>query len=285
MVNLYLEKYGPRSCEYNFANLFCWQDAYQYSWRLFKGRLVVYDGLSQSAFMPLGEELSTEELVELSRYLVGNGLGPNIGVVTREYVENHPELEVYYGISSQRDYAEYIYSTRALAQLKGNKLHKKRNLISQFKRRYPDYRILPMTEENKKHARALAYGLAKRRSPLSRDLQNEMAALTRAFDSFSCLNLGGILIMVQDQVVAFSIFSPLRGTPIYDIQFEKADLNFKGAGQMINWATADYLADKCEFVNREQDLGILGLRQAKMSYDPHELLSIYSLEFRDKKLS
>ncbi len=65
----------------------------------------------------------------------------------------------------------------------------------------------------------------------------------------------------------------------YDIQFEKFDTEFKGIGQVINQETAKYLSRKCRYLNREQDLGIKGVRQAKLSYEPVKLLTPCSLSF------
>ncbi|MCP3898465.1 MAG: DUF2156 domain-containing protein, partial [Desulfobacteraceae bacterium] len=64
-----------------------------------------------------------------------------------------------------------------------------------------------------------------------------------------------------------------------DVHFEKADVNFKGTAQVINQETAKYLQKKCRYLNKEQDLGIKGLRQAKMSYYPEMLFEPYGLVF------
>ncbi len=281
LVQIYLDKYGPRSCEYSFANLFCWQTIYHYSWRLYKGRLLMYDGENQCAFMPLGKAMDLEELLDVSRFLIQNGLEPNFGVVPEHFIAAHPDLDRYYTIDSHRDYAEYIYEVERLYDLTGTKLHKKRNLISQFKRRYPDYDIRPMAADGLKPARALAAELLARRNPVTKDLLDESVALEKALDFFGELGLEGVELWVGEALVAFAVFSPL-GRDTYDVHFEKIDIQYKGAGQMINWAAASYLRGKCSYVNREQDLGIPGLRKAKLSYEPFEIMEPYFLTLKER---
>ena len=109
-------------------------------------------------------------------------------------------------------------------------------------------------------------------------LQMEYAALKQALGIIDRSLMDGLAITVEGKLAAFSIFSCLTPST-YDIHFEKSDLSFKGAAQVINHETAKYLKDKCKFVNREQDLGIKGLRQAKLSWEPHILFKPFLLTF------
>ncbi len=279
MVQIYIGKYTPMSCEYNFANLFCWQEAYQYSWRLYKGRLVIYDGVNQCAFMPLGETLPPEELAGLCRELMLSGLEPDIGLVTDSYLDAYPRCDHYFSVTPERDYAEYIYSVDSLCQLNSAKLHKKKNLISQFERLYPAYEIQVLSKKNQDAARAFSRDLLYGQGGLSQTLEAEFMAMEKAFENFEDLGLEGLALMVDDRMAAFSIFSPLNPST-YNVQFEKSDFDFKGAAQVINQQTALFLQDKCQYINREQDLGIKGLRQAKMSYEPEKLLVPHTLGFK-----
>lgn len=279
MVQIYIDKYVPMSCEYNFANLFSWQEAYQYTWRLYKGRLVIYDGVNQCAFMPLGEPLPPEELAAMCRELLLTGLEPGIGLVTDRYLDQYPACEHYFSVTPERDYAEYIYAVDSLCQLNSEKLHKKKNLISQFERLYPAYEIQVLSKKNQDAARAFSRDLLYGKGGLSQTLEAEFMAMEKAFDNFEDLGLEGLALMVDNQMAAFSIFSPLNPST-YNVQFEKSDFDFKGAAQVINQQTALFLRDKCEYINREQDLGIRGLRQAKMSYEPEKLLVPHTLRLR-----
>jgi len=274
----YIDRFSPVFCEYNFSNLYAWQDVYKMGWTVYQERLLIYDGVSQAVFMPLGHEFYPEELVVFSLNLKAAGFTPDISLVTPDYLKKFPDVENYYTIREERDYAEYIYDVEDLRDLNGIKLHKKRNLISQFKRYHPDFEVHLLKGKYQHKSLDLAKKLLKRKKRKLIALDQEFCALTTAFDHFEQLGLEGLVVTIGENVVAFSVFSRLNPFT-YDIQFEKSDMDYKGAAQLINQETARYLVDKCHYLNREQDLGIKGLRQAKMSYDPEQLITPRTLIF------
>ncbi len=279
MVLDFLNQTPIQSCEYNFVNLFCWEEAYQYTWFIHEERLVVHDGADGILFMPIGPPLDPKSLHFLSVKAMEMGLSPDICLVTQEYLTQFPKLDQYYTITQDRDAAEYIYLAQNLAALKGSKLHKKRNLISQFKRKYPNYRVLPVTRENKFKVKDFAQDLLGILDPVPKTLVEESWAMAKVFDYWDELGLEGIMVVVEDNIAAFCVFSRMN-LDTYNIHFEKSNLTFKGAAQVINMETAQLLKDKTRYLNREQDLGIPGLRQAKLSYEPHHLFIPYLLKFK-----
>lgn len=279
LIQSYVDQYSPMSCEYNFSNLFSWKDTFAHLWCLYRNRILIYDPVHRQAFMPMGEDLPPDELADLSTYLVRMGLSPDIGLVCRDYIEFFPQVEKYYSIQENRDHAEYIYLTHKLASLRGEKLHKKKNLISQFEKNYPGYAVHPVNSENLSAVAGFARSLLDRMDELPKALEIESRSIDRCLNHFSQLNMEGLVIFVEEKVAAFSLFSRLNSFT-YDIQFEKSDFSFKGASQVINWKTAEFLKDKCRYINREQDMGIEGLRQAKLSYEPEVLFIPYFLKFK-----
>ena len=276
LVNAYVKRVDPESCEYNFSNLFAWQEVYDLCFTLYQGRLLIYDGISRCAFMPLGNDFFPEELVVLALQLKSLGIEASFGLVTPDYLKKYPDIEAYFTVKEERDYAEYLYEVKSLCDLTGEKLHKKKNLISQFKRSYPDYQVHGIKGEFKTRCYSFAKELLDSHEKGSEDLVEELFAIETSFRYFDELGLEGLAVTVGERLVAFSVFSRLNRST-YDIQFEKFDVGFKGAAQVINHETAKYLQDVCRYVNREQDLGIQGLRQAKLSYEPVKLFTPYSL--------
>jgi hypothetical protein len=280
--NDFNHRFTPMSCEYSFANLFCWRKLYRLSWTLHQDRLLIHDGVEGYTLMPLGPQPSPRELSQLSCSLINAGMPGDLGLVPLEYAEGHPELNHDYTLIEERDFADYLYRTEALVELKGKKLHKKRNLVSQFHRSNPDARVETMTDHQ---IRALCLDFAERlyqnNATLSQTTAEEHLALEEAFRHFDPLGLEGIAILVDEAVVAFAVFSPLNGST-HDIHFEKSDHRFKGVSQAINQETAKHLTGKCTLVNREQDLGIPGLRKAKLSYAPARLYSTLTLKYCKK---
>ncbi|OGR10814.1 MAG: hypothetical protein A2277_04290 [Desulfobacterales bacterium RIFOXYA12_FULL_46_15] len=278
LIYAYVKRFNPESCEYNFSNLFAWQDVYDLSFTLYQGRLLIYDGVSQCSFMPLGNDFYPEELVVLALQLKRIGIEPSFGLIPSDYLKKYPDIETYFMVREEPDFAEYLYEVKSLCDLTGEKLHKKKNLISQFKRSYPDYQVHTIKGELKAQCLLFSKGILNIHKAASDDLVQEFCAIETSFRYFEELGLEGLAITVGGKLIAFSVFSRLNAST-YDIQFEKADAGFKGAAQVINHETAIFLRDICQYVNREQDLGIKGLRQAKMSYDPVKLITSYSLDF------
>ncbi|MBT3175437.1 MAG: DUF2156 domain-containing protein [Desulfobacula sp.] len=280
IIQSYIDKFQPQSCEYSFANIYSWQDAYNTTWKIYKQRLVIYDNVNRHFFMPLGKEMTPKKLFLFSQDMRENGLGTDIGVVSPQYLEKYPEIEQFYTIVDQRDFAEYLYSVEALCELKGTRLHKKKNLISQFHRKYTNSAVRMLSGELIKKAKTLADEIFNGHERFLKGIENEQMALIKALNDFEKIGLEGMALIIGNDLVAFSIFSPLNHDT-YDIHYEKSCHQFKGAAQVINHETSKYLREKCRYLNREQDLGIKGLRQAKISYDPESLIEVHSLVFKD----
>ncbi len=281
IIQSFINDFQPMSCEYNFANLFAWQNVSKLSWTIYKGRLLIYDAVDyQCSFMPLGRDFSPIELANLSQKFKKRGLSPDFCLVRSKYIDKYLEIKHYYNIKKQRDYAEYIYDVKKLAKLTGTKLHKKRNLIAQFKRSFPDFQVDTLKKEYNSKIIDFSQNLMNRLDKQPKTVVQEFNALKKALEYFEELELEGLIIRIKDKMIAFSIFSELNSFT-YDIQFEKADKNFKGASQVINHETAKYLEIRCKYLNREQDLGINGLRQSKMSYEPLKLIIPHIVEFKD----
>jgi hypothetical protein len=264
-------------CEYSFANLFMWGEIYHSRWLVHEGRLWLYNGYDDLMLMPVGRPLDMAGLVAVSDGLRREGKSGNFVLVDPDFVRENPGLESLFNIHPDPDNGDYIYLSQKLVDLQGNKLHKKRNQISQFLAQVPDYSCLPLQENDFAACFALAEKWCRLRTCLQLDFTHETSALKKAMDHFADLGLQGVKVSQGDALIAFSIFSPLNANMV-DVHFEKFDPEFKGSGQMINWETAKSLVGRYKYINREQDLGIEGLRRAKRSYAPEYILNSYFLE-------
>ncbi|MEJ2744354.1 MAG: phosphatidylglycerol lysyltransferase domain-containing protein [bacterium] len=264
------------SCDYNFANLYSWGEIFDLRWALYRERLMIYSGRGNFLFMPVGHPCSVGEMVETSDRLIRQGASGNYVLVDAEYVERNGAINDCFTAEIDRDNADYVYSAQALAELKGRKLHKKKNLLSQFLRSHPDYKCEKIRARHVDECFMLAEKWCKVKSCEQLGFTHESSALRRAMESFDDLELDGLVIRDGGATVAFSIFDRQnRNTAA--VHFEKYNGEIKGAAQAINWETARYLAQTYEYVNREQDLGIEGLRRAKESYCPEFLVKTYVL--------
>jgi hypothetical protein len=171
---------------------------------------------------------------------------------------------------------EYIYSANTLARLEGHLLKPKRNQINFFTQ-HNVWSYEHITKENiekVKHFDAL-WDIHK----ISLDpttLCDENIALEEAFNYFFELNMQGVLLQVEDKIVAFSIGFPLNNDTFL-ILFEKADRTYKGAYTMVNKLFACEISKKYTYINRAEDAGVEGLRKAKLSYQPEYLIEVSEL--------
>jgi len=267
----------PCFCEYNFANLFMWGDIYRTRWLLQEERLWLYNGHDDLMLMPVGRTLGMAELVAASDGLRRAGKSGNFVLVDADYVQENPGLGDFFSIEQDMANGDYIYQSRKLVELRGNKLHKKRNQISQFLGLYPGYSSRPLQNSDLEACLGLAEKWCRLRTCEALDFDHEKSALKKALIHFEELELQGIQIALDGEMAAFAIFSRLNSN-MADVHFEKFSPDIKGIAQVINWETAKFLAARYRYINREQDLGIEGLRQAKRSYVPEYIVSAYFLE-------
>ncbi|MBQ9239547.1 MAG: DUF2156 domain-containing protein [Treponema sp.] len=180
----------------------------------------------------------------------------------------------HYTFTERRDDSDYLYLTKNLADLPGGKYHKKKNHISQFKRKYPEAEYRPITVENADDARRIEdEWYAANDGDADRDKRFEKEIIDEALALFDVLNLTGGILYVAGRPVAMTMGSPIT-EQVADVHFEKAVPGFDrdGAFAVINQLYAKTMT-QYEYLNREEDLGIEGLRKAKLSYHPDILLA------------
>jgi hypothetical protein len=177
-------------------------------------------------------------------------------------------------VANDRDNADYVYRVKDLAQLEGRRFHKKRNLIKQCLQAY-DCTYEPITPGLITECTAMLDRWCKaRRCRHDPGLCSESLAVRESFSHWELLRLVGGAIRIDGDIQAFALGEMLRpGTAV--CHFEKAMPGFQGLGQLINQWFAKYALQDFEFENREQDLGIPGLRQAKKSYHPDHMVEKY----------
>ena len=175
-------------------------------------------------------------------------------------------------VEFDRDNSDYIYNRIDLANLSGKAYHKKKNLVNSFKNNY-EFTIQKIDSSNIEDAKKVL-NLWKE----GRDLkQTDYYQCIDALDDIKNENsvLSGIIAYVENNPVAWSLGELLPDSKTYLVHFEKGDNNYKGVYQFINNETAKNLPETVLYINREQDLGDEGLRQAKMTYRPCGFINKY----------
>lgn len=267
---------GPyRNCDFAFANMYSWQFLYRTEYAVVEDTLFVrfyIDGGRPAYMMPQGSLPLRESIA----WLVDDAasLGHTLCLLGVSE-ESRSALNIVwpeaFRFVAERNYADYIYLREDLATLSGKRFQPKRNHINQFLKKYPDYRYLPLTAELVPAClRFEDIWFRASQAEYAEDLSAERQAMTRALSHFDVLGLSGGTLWVGDRLVAFTYGSPITADT-FGVHVEKADASVDGAYTMINREFARSLPADYRYLNREEDLGIPGLRQAKLSYHPFRL--------------
>ena len=268
-------------CDYSFPVLFCWQDAYQTRIARLGDRLLVRlkSSLGSAYLWPAGQGDPTPALEALAADAAALG-EPLRFICLTLYHKNWltaywPGRMVY---EAARDSFDYLYSVDRLSDLPGKKLHAKRNHLHRFDDACPGWRWVPLQDSDVPGC--LALDAAWHRAALGREtlrnnttLDDERRALALAFDHRKTLGLDGVVVRWQDQILAFALGAPLTDT-VYDVHFERAGGSVQGDYAAVNRSFARYVRDRypeIRYLNREDDMGVPGLRKAKLSYYPEYL--------------
>lgn len=260
------------TCELSFINLLIWQPLYNNCYCITDDTLFLksYDENIETFSLPFGD--INDGIQKIVKHI---GKFPTIwaqgGKRFDEFKSLYGNL---YDIFESRNEFDYVYNSADLINLSGKKYHSKRNHISAFSRLY-DWHYEDVTPENIEKIKLCAkkwYG--QYGAYIDEELKTEMRGIDIMLDNMELLEIQGGAIVVGDDVVAFTLGSVLNNN-VYNIHVEKAISGYETAYTVINQEFAKRNAEHFKYINREDDLGIEGLRRSKLSYKPEILLPKY----------
>lgn len=275
-VEGYLRRYPPEISELTFTNLFVWRTSRPVFLVEVEDSIAFFTNTGNDD----GEKLILgHPLGKASPLNIANALGFEVAGFIRIPENTASTLrDANLLVTPDRDNSDYVYRVADLAELAGRRYHKKRNLIKQCLAAYT-CQYEPITPELVSECSDMQDRWCEmRQCGQDPGLCNEYVAIREVFDYFEDLQLIGGAIRVDGTVQAYAIGEELRpGTAV--CHFEKAMPGFRGLGQIINQWFAKYALRGFEFENREQDLGIPGLRQTKKSYYHHHMVNKFNAWF------
>lgn len=270
-VNDCLVHANSMNCEYTFGNLFIWSSAYSTEICRYKDFLICRWGKDDDInySLPLGEGDFTDAVSAIIEYAKSNGETPVIYGITEGYLGLMQEAFTgKFTYKYDEGNNDYIYSTEKMASLSGKKYHGKRNHITNFKKNNPDWSFEKISKDNINECLALHSKWIENKDPDDEDYSWEFEAVKKAFEYFDELDMVGGLIRVNGEVIAYTLGEPQMNGHCFVSHFEKAPADMIGAYPIINQEFTKNCLMQYEYVNREEDLGIEGLRKAKQSYHP-----------------
>jgi uncharacterized protein len=253
--------------EFTFSNLYLFRRTYGYRVSRLPCKTFVIEGSKEGKsffYVPcaLPEKVVFDELMASHDYLKN---------LSESLVDAHrPELESWgYAVVEDRDNFDYLYNRKDLAELAGKTYHKKRNLVNAFINSY-DYEQKPMRKDNVADAMSVL-----ERWRAAKGVDGDYEASREALELFDILGMRGCVYYVDGLPAGWCLGEPLAKGRMFAVHFEKGIEDYKGIYQFINQAFAQALPSYFRSINREQDLGDEGLRQAKMTYRPNAFVNKY----------
>ncbi len=276
-----------RTCDFSYGGVLMWVKYYSYSYCIYRNTLfikgLVEGDRSMPAFsMPIGE-MPLSEAIELLRDYCDNCGERLVFSAVPEYALDDFKKHNPLRIGKLEDMGDYLYSAESLSTLKGKKMSKKRNHVNKFESLYPNAVYIRMTREDVSAVLEFmniidAEGDRSEAATDERNLTRDLIADWAQSDVSSPL-IGG-MIKIDGEIVAFTMGDIKRDTLF--VHIEKALKNIEGSYEAINkYFAADVKQSypEIEYINREDDAGDMGLRMAKESYKPLEILQKYNIMF------
>jgi len=283
VLDPYFKLVDYEACEYCFVTLYMWQNIYGTVYYVEDDFAIVsgeYEG-NNFVVLPLATKENMPKAIDfILKHFKDENKKVNLRAITKEIVdfmkENYPDKFEYI---EERDYFDYVYDGESLRTLAGKKNQKKRNHLNYFLKQYANRFEYKKIEENSQFQECIKllneWADGKEDSD---DFKDEFAAIQRIFNHYDKLKdkikIAGIY--VDSKLEAFSIGENLNDNMAV-IHIEKANPDIRGLYPYINQQFLVNEFSDIEFINREEDLGIEGLRKAKLSYHPSRFVEKYTV--------
>lgn len=284
LFNQYLRRKCSQNSEFTFTNLFMWRKSYDMRYVILNDMLCIMpkhaDG-PRSATFPIGfvrEDGTEGDIVpvieELLSYFEEIGEEPLIrlydDVTVEKLTQAFPNKFI---ITEDINSFDYVYSVEELTNLSGKRFHGKKNHVNKFKRLY-DWEYRAITPENVSECVHVFEQWYQNKAEEIPGLDEEHEAVMELFQNWDKLDVRGGSLWVDGNMIAFSVGEPLCGKMAV-IHLEHADTAYEGAFAMMNQQFLAHEWQGFTYVNREEDMGIPGMRQAKESYRPVFMVKKY----------
>ncbi len=272
----FYSRYQQTHSDNTFTNMVCWNHYANYSYANMGDNVVLASTIDgKTRFRPPMGPQNPSLVKDLVRLAADVGDTDQIILIDPATADWMQSVYRRIDIMPDRDQAEYVYKAEDLAKLPGRDYLYIRREINKFRRTFPSSTIEPISSANCDKVKEY---LDKWYASKNHDgglAGHEKEAVFYSLDNMKELGLSGLTINVDGQIGAMSIFEGMsRDTAL--IHFEKGLPEYEGIYKVINQETASLLSKEYEFINRESDLGIPGLREAKMRYHPHHMVEVYS---------
>jgi hypothetical protein len=283
LFDKYLKPYTFLTCEYSFTNLYIWRKGCDIEYALYKDAIIIrrMDAPDSYSFLqPIGyKKEDLKEIIDaLIQYTEENHCNFLFKNIEKPFME---ELKAIYEerfiIEEDRDNFDYIYESEKLISLSGKSYHNKKNHYNAFIKNY-DFYTAPLSLENLEDCIAASKEWCNK-NDCKGYLLYELRAIQDILKNKDKLDFIGMVVYVNNKIAAFTL-GEIMNDNMAIVHIEKADSDIRGLYAYINKTFVENYLISIPFINREQDLGVLGLRKAKESYLPIKLEPKYSVKIK-----
>jgi len=274
----YYKTYPPQHSDYVFTTLISWMGYSKYKYVEFKDDLIIMSQIDNNIRFrpPIGKRKKEvfDQVFTLAKQQKNNYPLGMIDEDAKKWIEqNYPDLK----FSPHREYFDYVYLASDLANLTGSVYSKIRNRLNKFVKNNI-YQTEDITEKNMKDCQEFLHRWCLWKDCESDPiLENEKKAVLYSIDHFFDLGLSGIVIRINDKIESLSVFEKIN-PDTYVVHYEKGSPDYDGIYKAINQETAKVIQKFAKYINRESDMDLPGLRNAKVSYRPHHMVEVFHIE-------
>lgn len=289
VIDRYLYAFGEGSCQHSFTSMFCMAEKYgdmfcEKDGFLFFLRSGKCTDTHRVYLFPMGDCTDRRKLKNAVEAIFADAhmQGRLVSFDTVTSRAAHALRELFPGRFREenvRDYAEYIYSNEKLAQLSGPQMASKRHDINTFFRDYGSRTSVEIIQPHHiPHIQAFQSYWLEHHLAGEEDVQLELEnrAISRGLAHYEALGLSGIVIYVDGQIRGYAYGAPLN-KDYYDVIIEKGDRSIPDIYRVLNRDLVRMVCGGYRYINREEDVGVEGLRKAKLSYKPDFLLEKFRM--------
>lgn len=276
-VDLFLSRKNSKNSEFTFTNLFMWRKSYDMKYAVINNMFCIFPKHKngpRSATFPIGEGDIKPVIEEILKYFEEINETPLIRLYDDEAVKKlfsaYPDKFV---LTEDVSGFDYVYKVSDLINLSGKKYHSKKNHVNRFMSMY-NWEYSRMTPADCGECKRLYEEWYNNKSFEIEGLSEEKEAVFELLNNWENLDITGGCIRVDGKIVAFSFGEKLRNNMVV-IHLEHADTEYRGSFAAMNKLFLENEWSGFEFVNREEDMGLPGLRTAKESYRPCEMVKKY----------
>ncbi len=273
LLDRYFSQSDSINSEYTFTNMFMWQKSYNIRYAVIDGMLCIFAKHGDSAEtvnFPLGDGDLKTVIDTLIDYFENLGQKPLIRLYNQEDINKLNEVfPDKFILTEDRASFDYVYRIDDLIELSGKDYHAKKNHINRFLAKYPDYEYIDIDKDNLYLCYEMFGRWCESKTDTVPGIDEQNEAVKRLFDNFDSLSVKGGGILADGHMVAFSIGEVLnQNQSTVVIHLEHADTDYQGSFPLINQQFLVHQWSNFKYVNREEDMGLPGLRRAKKSYRP-----------------